>query len=195
MMFVSRSFAAGVVAMVPNVLPVLVIFGGMGWMGIPLDIGSMMTASIALGVAVDDTIHYLARFREDLDHYGDRNQAIVATYQHCAIPTLQAAMISGLGLSVFAFSTFTPTQRFGWLMLTILIAGVISELIMLPALLAGPLGRVFQPIVASRSLANRMMLRLRYHGPQSLRHSRLFGACRSRRRPARATGEVVSRVA
>lgn len=195
MMFVSRSFAAGLVAMLPNVLPVLVIFGAMGWMGVPLDIGSMMTASIALGVAVDDTIHYLARYREDLDHYGDRNQAIVATYQHCAIPTMQAALISGLGLSVFAFSTFTPTQRFGWLMLTILVAGVISELIMLPALLAGPLGRVFQPMVASRSLANRLLLRLRYHGPQSLRHSRLFGANKGRRRPARAPGEAVRRVA
>ncbi|MDX1926835.1 MAG: MMPL family transporter [Pirellulaceae bacterium] len=195
MMFVSRSFAAGLVAMLPNVLPVLVIFGGMGWLGIPLDIGSMMTASIALGVAVDDTIHYLARYREDLDHYGDRNQAIVATYQHCAIPTLQAAMISGLGLSVFAFSTFTPTQRFGWLMLTILVAGVISELVMLPALLAGPLGRVFQPMTATRSLANRLMLRLRYHGPQSLRHSRLFSSNKGRRRISRATGEAVRRVA
>ena len=195
MMFVSRSFAAGLVAMLPNVLPVLVIFGGMGWMGIPLDIGSMMTASIALGVAVDDTIHYLARYREDLDHYGDRKKAIVATYQHCAIPTLQAAMISGLGLSVFAFSTFTPTQRFGWLMLTILIAGVISELVMLPALLAGPLGRVFQPMATTRSLVNRLLLRLRYHGPHSLRHSRLFGANKSRRRTARATGEAIRRVA
>ena len=195
MMFVSRSFAAGIVAMLPNVLPVLVIFGGMGWMGIPIDIGSMMTASIALGVAVDDTIHFLARYRESLDQCSDRKRAIVATYQHCAIPTLQAAIISGLGLSVFAFSTFTPTQRFGWLMLTILVAGVISELVMLPAILAGPLGRVFQPIKASRSLANRLMLRLRYHGPQSLRHSRLFGTCKSRRRPSRATGEAVRRVA
>jgi uncharacterized protein len=195
MMFVSRSFTAGMVAMLPNILPVLVIFGGMGWMGIPLDIGAMMTASIALGVAVDDTIHYLARYREDLDHYGDRTQAIVATYQHCAIPTLQAAMISGLGLSVFAFSTFTPTQRFGWLMLTILVAGVISELVMLPALLAGPLGRVFQPMKANRSLANRLLLRLRYHGPQSLRHSRLFGANKGRRRSPRAIGEAVRRVA
>ena len=58
---------------------------------------------------------------------------------------MQAALISGLGLSVFAFSTFTPTQKFGWLMLTILVAGVFAELIMFPALLAGPLGRVFRP--------------------------------------------------
>ena len=58
---------------------------------------------------------------------------------------MQAAVISGLGLSVFALSTFTPTQRFGYLMLTILFAGLVAELIMLPALLAGPLGRFCNP--------------------------------------------------
>jgi uncharacterized protein len=92
---------------------------------------------------VDDTIHFLARYREEPDHNPNRQEAIVSTYSHCAIPTLQAALISGLGLSVFAFSTFTPTQRFGWLMLCILLAGVVSELILLPALLASPLGKVF----------------------------------------------------
>jgi hypothetical protein len=58
---------------------------------------------------------------------------------------LQAAVISGLGLSVFAISTFTPTQRFGVLMLVILWLGAVAELIYFPALLAGPLGRVFKP--------------------------------------------------
>ncbi len=124
MMFVSRSVRAGLVAMLPNILPVVFIFGAMGWMNIAIDIGSMMTASIALGVAVDDTIHYLTWFREDLKRVRDRNLAILLTYQRCATPTLQAAVISGIGLSVFAFSTFTPTQRFGWLMLTILVAGL-----------------------------------------------------------------------
>jgi len=143
MMLVSRSLFAGTIAMIPNVVPILWIFGGMGWLGIAIDIGSMMTASIALGVAVDDTIHFLARYREELDHSPSREAAIVSTYNHCAIPTLQAALISGLGLSVFAFSTFTPTQRFGWLMLCILMAGVVSELVLLPALLASPLGKVF----------------------------------------------------
>ncbi len=145
MMLVSRSALAGMVAMIPNVLPVLLIFGGMGWLGIAIDIGSMMSASIALGVAVDDTIHFLAWYREELNRLLDRRLAIVTAYRRCATPTLQAALISGLGLSVFALSTFTPTQRFGWLMLTILIAGVVAELIMLPAILAGPLGRVFHP--------------------------------------------------
>jgi hypothetical protein len=105
----------------------------------------MMSASIALGVAVDDTIHYLTWFRDGLNQTRNRHQAILAAYRRCATPTLQAALINGLGLSVFAFSTFTPTRQFGFLMLTILIAGVVAELILLPALLAGPLGAAFQP--------------------------------------------------
>jgi predicted RND superfamily exporter protein len=142
-MLVCRSIFGGAVVMLPNALPVLVVFGGMGWLGVPVDIGSMMAASIALGVAVDDTIHYLAWYREGLNEFGDRNAAIISAYRRCAPPTLQAALISGLGLAVFAFSTFTPTQRLGWLMMTILLAGVVAELIMLPAILAGPLGKAF----------------------------------------------------
>jgi uncharacterized protein len=143
-MFVSRSIAGGAVAMLPNVLPVLVIFGSMGWLRINIDIGSMMAASIALGVAVDDTIHYITWFRKDLYRLRDRRAAIRTAYRHCAPPTIQAAMISGLSLSVFVLSTFTPTQRMGWLMLTILLAGMVAELGMLPSLLAGPLGKTFK---------------------------------------------------
>jgi hypothetical protein len=170
MMLVSRSFFAGAIAMIPNAVPVLLIFGGMGWLGISIDIGSMMTASIALGVAVDDTIHFLARYREELDHNPSRESAIISTYSHCAIPTLQAALISGLGLSVFAFSTFTPTQRFGWLMLCILMAGVISELILLPALLASSLGKVFsvsKPPPRIRAVLIRAFCRSRLDKPHA----------------------------
>ena len=144
-MFVCRGMAGGLVAMLPNVLPILVVFGGMGWIDYPVSIGSMMAASIALGVAVDDTIHYLTWFREDLLKGSDRKVAILAAYRRCGTPTLQAALINGLGLSVFAVSTFTPTREFGLLMLTILLAGGVAELIMMPAFLAGPLGLVFRP--------------------------------------------------
>ncbi len=144
MMFVCRSFWAGLVVMIPNTLPVLIIFGGMGWLGAKVDIGSMMAASIALGVAVDDTIHFLTWFRQSLAVTRGRRKAIIMAYRHCASPTMQSALISGLGLSVFTLSSFTPTQRLGFLMLTILIAGVIAELFMLPAILTGPMGRVFR---------------------------------------------------
>jgi predicted RND superfamily exporter protein len=143
MMWVCRGLAAGFVVMLPNALPIVVVFGGMGWLGIPVDIGSMMAASIALGVAVDDTIHFLAWYRDDLKALGNRHEAVLASYRRSANATLQAGLINGLGLSVFATSSFTPTQRFGWLMLTILIAGITAELIMLPALLFGPAGKAF----------------------------------------------------
>jgi predicted RND superfamily exporter protein len=142
-MFVCRSIFGGAVVMLPNVLPVLVVFGGMGWLGVPVDIGSMMAASIALGVAVDDTIHFLTWYRDGLSRHGERKAAIIYAYRRAGPPTLQAALISGLGLAVFTLSSFTPTQRMGWLMMTILLAGVVAELIMMPAILAGPLGKAF----------------------------------------------------
>ena len=148
--FVTRSFGGGTVAMIPNILPVVFIFGGMGWLGFAVDIGAMMSASIALGVAVDDTIHYLTWFRDDLDKTGDRKSAILTAYRRCATPTTQAALVNGLGLSVFAMSTFMPTRKFGWLMLVILIAGLVAELVMMPAILAGPLGAFFRPRPKSR---------------------------------------------
>ena len=145
LMFVSRGFLAGLVAMIPNVLPVVVVFGGLSWLGWAIDIGSMMAASIALGVAVDDTIHYLTWYRVSLNRDGDRKKAILSAYHHCATPTMQATVINGLGLSVFTISTFAPTRQFGLLMLVILFAGAVAELLLLPAILAGPLGRVFKP--------------------------------------------------
>jgi hypothetical protein len=152
MIFVSRSFRAGLVAMIPNIVPVIFIFGLMGWLGIAIDIGSMMTASI----------DFLSWFRGNVLQLRDRKAAIIASYRQCGTPTLQAACISGLGLSVFAFSTFTPTQRFGWLMLTILIAGVIAELVLLPAILAGPLGCVFDPKSTRHSWLSRFFLIFRH---------------------------------
>jgi len=143
MMLVLRSLSAGLVSMIPNLFPVVVIFGMMGWLGILVDVGSMMTASVALGVAVDDTIHYLSWFRDGLDRGKGRKGAAIWAYERCATAMTQTTIIGGLGLAVFAVSTFTPTQRFGYLMLAMLFAALIGDLIFLPALLSGPVGRFF----------------------------------------------------
>jgi len=145
MMFVLKSVRAGLVAMIPNVFPVVVIFGFMGWAGILVDVGTMMTASVALGVAVDDTMHYLTWFRRGLDEGLDRKGAAMQAYERCGTAMTQTTLIGGLGLAAFAFSTFTPTQRFGTLMLTLLAVALVGDLVFLPALLTGPLGRVFGP--------------------------------------------------
>jgi uncharacterized protein len=140
---------AGLVSMIPNLFPVIVIFGAMGHLGVLVDIGTMMTASVAMGVAVDDTIHFLTWFRLGIREGLDRTAAIKKAYGHVAVAMTQTTFIGGLGLSVFALSTFTPTQRFGTMMLTLLFAALIGDLILLPALLAGPLGRYFCPKVTS----------------------------------------------
>ena len=145
MVLVLRSPAAGLMAMIPNLFPVVVIFGTMGWLGVLVDIGSMMTASVALGVAVDDTIHYLTWFRRGLDQGHDRKGAAMLAYERCATAMTQTTLIGGLGLAVFAFSTFVPTQRFGTLMFTLLLAALVGDLVFLPALLSGPIGRFFGP--------------------------------------------------
>ncbi|MEE2685444.1 MAG: MMPL family transporter [Planctomycetota bacterium] len=139
------NITGGLVSMIPNIFPVVVIFGLMGHAGVMVDIGSMMTASVAMGVAVDDTIHFLNWFRLGLNKGLDRGAAVEQSYQRCAAAMTQTTLIGGLGLSVFAISTFTPTQRFGVLMLTLLTAALVGDLIFLPALLVSPLGRFFSP--------------------------------------------------
>lgn len=135
---------AGAVAMLPNVFPVVVIFGSMGHLGTLVDIGTMMTASVAMGVAVDDTIHFLSWLRRGLDSGLDRREALIQTYRRVGPAMTQTTLVGGLGLFVFALSTFTPTQRFGTLMLVLLGAALVGDLVFLPALLASPLGKLFR---------------------------------------------------
>ena len=105
----------------------------------------MMTASVAMGVAVDDTIHFLSWFRAHLDEGMSRVEAVIQSYRRVGPAMTQTTIVGGLGLFVFALSTFTPTPRFGTLMLVMLAADLAGDLILLPALLAGPAGRFFKP--------------------------------------------------
>lgn len=148
-----RSPSAGLISMFPNVFPVVIIFGIMGLLKTPVDIGSMMTASVAMGVAVDDTIHFLSWFRKALDGGHTRQESILIAYRRVATAMTQTTAIGGIGLSIFAFSTFTPTQMFGTLMLALLAAALLGDLFFLPALLASSLGRVFDhPRVETHAL-------------------------------------------
>ncbi len=139
-----RSVPAALIAMLPNVFPVVVVFGFMAWAGILVDVGTMMTASVALGVAVDDTMHYLTWFSEGVASGMKPKEAALNAYRRCAPAMTQSTLIAGLGLFCFAASTFVPTQRFGILMLAILSTALVGDLIFLPALLTcKPFGRFF----------------------------------------------------
>jgi predicted RND superfamily exporter protein len=143
--FILGSPAAGFLAMVPNVFPVLIVFGFMGHFGILVDIGTMMTASVALGIATDDTIHFLTWFRHGIDEGMNRSDATKYAFSRCASAMIQTTLIAGFGLAAFALSTFTPTQMFGVMMLAILLTATFGDLVFLAAMLNTPLGRVFEP--------------------------------------------------
>ena len=144
LMMVLRSFPAGMVAMVPNVFPPLVIFGAMGWLGIPIEIGSVMTASVALGIAVDDTIHFLTWYRRGVKEAKSRMAAIRYAFSHCAKPMIDTTLICGFGVGAFMFSDFMPTVRFSRLLFVLLMAALVGDLLLLPAILASPAGKLFR---------------------------------------------------
>ncbi len=145
MIVLLRSVSAGLLAMVPNILPCVAVFGAMGWCGIAIEIGSMMTASAALGIAVDDTLHYVTWFRRGLALGQSRREATRFAYERCGTAMVQTSLICGLGLLVFAVSPFGPFARFAWIMSTMLLAALLSDLVVLPAILDSPLGHVFAP--------------------------------------------------
>lgn len=142
---VVRSFAGGAVAMIPNLFPVLIVFGSMGLLGIPIRISAVLTASAALGIAVDDTLHFFTWVRRAIEQGADRGQAVREAFARCAPAMFQTTMINGIGMVVYASSIFLPTKLFASLMLSLLGAALVGDLIFLPALLLGPLGRFLRP--------------------------------------------------
>jgi predicted RND superfamily exporter protein len=143
-MDVLRGIGAGVFVMLPNVFPALVIFGAMGWLGRVVDVGSMLTASVAMGIAVDDTLHFLTWFRRSITAGASRNAAILQAYRRCAVAMTQTTAIAGLGLLVFSYSGFKPVSQFGLMMSLLLVMALVGDLILLPALLASPVGKLFE---------------------------------------------------
>jgi len=142
---VFRATAAGLVAMLPNVLPCVAVFGVMALLGINVEVGTVMTATVAMGIAVDDTVHYVTWFRRGYAQGQSQGEAVRFAYRLCGTAMVQTSLIVGLGLLVYALSDFGPIQRFAWLMFTILMLALLSDLTVTPALLYSRLGRLFLP--------------------------------------------------
>ena len=144
LIFVLRSFSAAMLAMIPNLFPAVVVFGSMEWLSIPVQIGSVMTASAALGIAVDDTVHFLTWFRRGLETGLSRKIALEEAFQRCAGAMTHTTMICSSGLLVFSASSFVPILHFAWLMVFLLLTALVGDLVLLPAILSSPLGRCFE---------------------------------------------------
>ena len=153
MIVLCRAFSAGLVLLLPAAFPAILVFGGLGWANalskwfqtgnVFIDIGSVMAPSVALGVTVDDVVHFMLWFRRGIADGLDRRQATMLAYKGCARAMYQSWGVIGIGLSVFSLSPFGPTQRFGHMMLAMLTIALVGNLVLMPALLSGPLGAVF----------------------------------------------------
>jgi len=135
-----RSLIGGLVAMFPNILPSIVVFGVLALLGVKVDIGSMMTASVALGVTVDGTLHLLTWFKRGIQAGCSRKEAIIYAYSNCATAMVQTTIICSLTFLVFTFSDFVPEARFAWMLCILLIVALMTDLLLTPSLLASPLG-------------------------------------------------------
>jgi predicted RND superfamily exporter protein len=147
---ITRSWLTGGVMLLLGLFPTAVVFGSMGWQGVVVDIGSVMTPCVALGVTVDDVIHFLLCHRRGIHQGMPAPRATLLAYGTCGRAIFQSWGIIGVGLAAFAFSSFVPTFRFGLLMLLLLTAGMLGNLLFLPSLLAGPTGRWLARMPASK---------------------------------------------
>jgi len=134
-MFLSAK--VGFLAVVPNAVAVLVFFGAMGWFGVPLNLGTSVIAAIALGVAVDSTIHYMARLNESLKGDGGAADASVRALRSVGPSIVLTTIALVVGFLTFMFSSFVPIQQFGFLAALTMVAAMAANLGLLPALVAG----------------------------------------------------------
>ena len=133
LMFLSGK--VGLIALLPNCFPIIMNFGIMGWLGIPLSMSTGLIASIAIGLAVDDTIHYLYRYNREFKRDLDKNRALRDTIKHVGKPIIFTTLTISIGFFVLIFSHFNPTAIFGFLMVTTMLSALIGDLILLPTLM------------------------------------------------------------
>lgn len=146
-----RSVVAAVIAMVPNIIPIWLVFGGVGFLGMPVDIGMMMTGSIALGISVDCTFHFLVTYQNAYRKGATSTEAVCQSLEHSGEPMLDSTLISALGMMALCLSSFAPTARFGCLMAAQMLFSLLGELVLLPAMLCCRPNRRSVPVPAMQN--------------------------------------------
>ena len=135
MMLLLRSVRVGLIAMAPNLLPIAYILGLMGLFQVPVDMSNLLIASIALGVAVDDTIHLCHHFRMHYLAHGSVEGALEHALTHTGRALVVTSVVLAAGFSVYLFSVMASLQRFGMLIALTVVFAVVLDLTVTPALI------------------------------------------------------------
>jgi hypothetical protein len=135
MFLVFRSVSIASLSMIPNLFPIILNFGIMGALDIPLDTGTALIAAVALGIAVDDTIHFLAEYQRQRAQGIAPGEVLESVVRVKGLAIISSSLILCLGFGVTVLSRFIPVVNFGLLLAIIMITAVIGDLVLLPAVI------------------------------------------------------------
>ena len=136
MLYLFRSFRILVCSLIPNIIPLVITAGVMGWVGIALKPSTVLVFSVALGIAIDVTIRFLVNYKQELPNYNyDSRETVIATIHSTGISIIYTSMVLIAGFIIFCFSGFGGTKALGWLTSLTLVSATITNLVLLPALL------------------------------------------------------------
>lgn len=140
---VFRSVRIAVIAIFPNLLAISCVLGVMGWMGIPLDMMTITIAAIGVGLADDDTIHYIHRFKHEVEATGSYREALYRSHDSIGHAIYYTTVTLTIGFSILSLSNFVPTMYFGLLTVLAITMALLASLTVLPQLLVliKPYGR------------------------------------------------------
>ncbi|MCP4669686.1 MAG: MMPL family transporter [Desulfobacula sp.] len=128
-------FKIGLLSMIPNLYPIVIMLGIMGWFNLPMDLFAMMVASIAIGLAVDDTIHFMHNFRKYFEEYGDAKKAVHETLHTTGRAMLVTTCVLSTGFFTFMFAQMNNLFNFGFLIGITLITALLADYFIAPALM------------------------------------------------------------
>lgn len=136
MLYLFRSIRILICSLIPNLIPLLITAGVMGWVGISLKPSTVLVFSVALGIAIDVTIRFLINYKQELPHYNQQvAQTLVQTIKHTGISIIYTSLVLIAGFIIFCISDFGGTKALGWLTSLTLVVGTLTNLILLPVLI------------------------------------------------------------
>lgn len=129
------SLKAGTIALIPNLIPTMLAYGGLGLLGIPLDVTTMMIAPIIIGIAVDDTVHFITHYRAQVIIDGDIRRALESTLTHAGQSVTFTTLVLGIGFGIMGFASNAGMSNLGIFGSLAILMGLLNDLFLLPALI------------------------------------------------------------
>lgn len=136
MLYLFRSARILLFSLIPNIIPLVITAGIMGWGNIPLKPSTVLVFSVALGIAIDVTIRFLVNYKQELPHYNfDMRKTVIETIHSTGISIIYTSLVLIAGFIIFCFSGFDGTKALGWLTSLTLVTATFTNLVLLPAIL------------------------------------------------------------